>query len=843
VTRSGVGEPVALADNASTVRSVHLLPARHSDVCGHRVGGRPLLPFSALAGLLLHTVAPNGLTGFAVRRPVSVADAVELQIGARADGALSLHLRTDDDWAGCVTADRAEKTVVPPMFPGLERLRAGEPVAGEKFYTRATAAGVDYEAPLRVLREIWLGETEAVADIAVDRPFGDSLGADWTGLEAAVQLAAALLDPAPGAAYLPASMAALRQIGVGQAHSVYVRRDNDSTSSEVDFRATVLDSAGSVLTEIVGLRFVSLDDRATDNPRDWLHALDWQPDSARPARTLPSGAWVVLADRGGVAERVRALLPDVDVRVVSSALDLGMDRIAGVVDLTALDTSADVVDAVHQSCRRAADLADLLERQRDPAELWLVTAGAQATGSDHEIRPTGAAVWGFGRALSQERTGLRTVLLDLDPAAAPARLAEQLADAVSVAPPGESAIRNGQRLVPQLKPFTVAAKTSRPVLRADAAYLVTGGFGGIGLAVADWLGQCGARRILLAGRTALPPRSAWHGLDPDSRDGLRTKAILRLEAAGVTVEPVVLDVGDRAAVAEFVGTYQREHRPPVRGVFHLAAVLADELTTGLTDAGLATVLGPKVGGAVHLDEFFPDVDQFVLFSSAAALIPLPGQASYAAANAFLGALAARRGGLAVHWSVWDGLGFADSQGGRSVADFLRAAGQAPLPADGALTALGLLLAGGVTEAAVLRGDGSDVDSVDGPTDSEILRQFRETSAPAHHELFEGWLAEVIGRITRMAPDSIDPTRPFPELGMDSMMAVELRNALERDLGFRLSATVAFSYPSIGALAGFLATEVAGREAPVSLDELTDDLDDELAAVLLAAAGLDDPDFS
>ncbi len=201
--------------------------------------------------------------------------------------------------------------------------------------------------------------------------------------------------------------------------------------------------------------------------------------------------------------------------------------------------------------------------------------------------------------------------------------------------------------------------------RPDAAYLITGGMGALGLLMADWLADRGARRLVLAGRTPLPPRRDW---DSDANDAdVRHKiaAIRALEMRGVTVDAVALDVGSGGAVKALLAGRDDNGEPPIRGVIHAAGVTEGQLLTEIEDSRLRRTMWPKISGAQALHEAFPpsSLDFLFLTSAAGAVFGIPGQGAYAAANAYLDGLARARHRHGCHtvsldWVAWRGLGFA-----------------------------------------------------------------------------------------------------------------------------------------------------------------------------------------
>ncbi|MDY0055083.1 MAG: SDR family NAD(P)-dependent oxidoreductase [Methyloversatilis sp.] len=353
-------------------------------------------------------------------------------------------------------------------------------------------------------------------------------------------------------------------------------------------------------------------------------------------------------------------------------------------------------------------------------------------------------------------------------------------------------------------------------VRADASYLVTGGCGGLGLRTAQWLVAQGARHLVLLGRSA-PSAEAAQALE-----GLR--------AEGCELRVRQIDVSDGAALqALFAG--ELATLPPLRGIFHAAGVLADALLADLDAARLHAVLAPKALGAWHLHRLSRDLplDHFALYSSAAALFGSPGQAAHVAANSYLDALAHRRRALglaaqAINWGPWSDIGSAASV--RTQAS-MQARGIASLTPEQGMRAFAALSARRqLAQAGVVALRWADFanDAVRG---DDFFAAFRtrmeraEEAAPAGAEraawdriaalspalrraelvrLLQDEVAAVLGLPSGQRPD---PATGFFDMGMDSLMAVELRNRLSRRCGVALSPAGIFEFPTIQALAGHL----------------------------------------
>jgi len=188
---------------------------------------------------------------------------------------------------------------------------------------------------------------------------------------------------------------------------------------------------------------------------------------------------------------------------------------------------------------------------------------------------------------------------------------------------------------------TADAAAGKSLWRSDGSYLITGGLGDLGLLVARWMVEQGARRLILLARAPLPPRCDWHEVKSGSRLAEQIGAIRELEAMGASVHHTSVDVADEAQLRSFLETYRREAWPPIRGVIHAAGVVENRTILEMDADALKAVLRPKVAGGWLLHRLLAEdpLEFFVLFSSATSLLGSPRLAHYAAANAFLDALA------------------------------------------------------------------------------------------------------------------------------------------------------------------------------------------------------------
>jgi acyl transferase domain-containing protein/NADPH:quinone reductase-like Zn-dependent oxidoreductase/short-subunit dehydrogenase/acyl carrier protein len=335
----------------------------------------------------------------------------------------------------------------------------------------------------------------------------------------------------------------------------------------------------------------------------------------------------------------------------------------------------------------------------------------------------------------------------------------------------------------------------RAFLRQGACYLVVGGLDGFGLRTAEWLAENGAGEVVLASRRGRPTPAAARVLD-------------RLSAStGCSVRCEALDVTDALAVSRLVGSLASSDRP-LRGVFHAAAVLEDEPLNAITADALSRVLGAKALGAHHLHLATREIrlDHFVLFGSVSALVGNPGQGSYAAANAFLDGLAAlrRSEGLpatCISWGAIDDVGMVARDGATRA--HLQSIGFTAMKPDRALAALQLALEEQRTEHAIVAADWSKwqrhapstpwqrlsaiTEEDESGTRSDALAA-RLAALPEADRLAEvrTLLVEAIAPTFKLSPAEFDADKPLRDLGLDSLVAVELQAQVEAKLGVELS---------------------------------------------------------
>ena len=364
-------------------------------------------------------------------------------------------------------------------------------------------------------------------------------------------------------------------------------------------------------------------------------------------------------------------------------------------------------------------------------------------------------------------------------------------------------------------------------LKQDRTYLITGGFGGIGCAVAEWLADRGARHLVLNGRRA-PDESAQ-------------ETIHALEGRGVNVAVKIADMTDLSKIDDLLQDIA-ESMPPLAGIVHSVGVLSDGSIPNQTWERFEEVLWPKILGAWHLHQASKDtnLDLFMLFSSATGVLGNAGQANHAAANAFLDQLAAHRrsiglAGQSIAWGAWANIGEA-AEARERIAGQLESTGTGWIAPDLGIKTLDHIVSHDLLSPAAMSVDWSvfeqhrstksaffeellatsngDEDSED-DSSSLQLNELRASGVEERLKVLVPYLQEQLQSVLRLA-SAPSPSVGFFDLGMDSLMAVELRNRLIRvfEGELTISRTAVFDFPTVDALASHLADELGQEEGPV-----------------------------
>ncbi|MEV0375119.1 type I polyketide synthase, partial [Streptomyces sp. NPDC050636] len=640
------------------------------------------------------------------------------------------------------------------------------------------------------------------------------------------------------------------------------REDLEELTAVLAIDGSEADSLGSLLPTLSSWRKQRRTQAAADR---WSYRTHWTPRST-PGGPAATGHWLVVLPGTATDDPWTTRLLDalhdqglhVDIHVLRDNAEPAEPAellahpdtpVDGVLSLLALDERPHPhLPSVPRGVAATTALLHSLETSGIRAPLWCVTRGAVAVDRrDPLTSPVQAQLWGLGRVVALESPqswgGLVDLPETLDARAVPALLRTLASeeDQVAIRPAGVFARR--------LERITPGGDTGAQ-WRARGTVLVTGGTGALGTHIAHWLADAGAEHLVLTGRRGLEAPGA-----PELAAALTERGL------GVTV--AACDAADRDALAAVLADIPAHL--PLTGVVHAAGVLDDGVLDALTPERFETVLRPKATAAQNLHELTRDLDldHFVLFSSIVGVLGNAGQANYAAANAYLDALAEQRHrqGLpatSVAWGPWAGHGMATDS---DAADRMSRDGLLPMAAAPALAALRQALAQGMTNVTVadvdwtayapaltavrpspLIGDLPEARRALGPAlgpaggprqERSPLRDRIGALPPAEQErAFLGMVKEEAAKVLgHPSPDTVDDQRAFRELGFDSLMAVELRNRLSAAAGLRLPATLLFDHPTSVAVAAYLRSEVLGAAGPATVVRASATALDEPVAIV------------
>ena len=638
----------------------------------------------------------------------------------------------------------------------------------------------------------------------------------------------------------------------------------ESNAGQVVGDIQLFEESGKIIAEFIGFAGRKADrehllGRDQTAAHDEFYSVVWQPMALPRADAEETGSWLIFADQEGLGSALARQLQEhgksaILVRTArsyekedSSSYSLNPvhaedfqrlfeelkdRRPSHIVHLWGLDASAaDLPRAQELSCASVLHLVQSLATKRwqsFPA-LYLLSRRGQAVDST-DLRVEQGPIAGLGRVIGLEFPELHCVCLDLDsPGENDAQI---LFDELQSPGGGERQVawRRDDRYVARFQRHRLLpGKTPLP-MHEQSSYLITGGTGALGLSLAGWLVEQGARHIVLLSRRGVSSTAAQ-------------EAVCELEEAGARLTLVQADVADRAALHGALDEALAA-MPPLRGIIHAAGALDDGMLIGQTWAQFKKVMAAKVDGAWNLHHYTThlELDFFVLFSSVAALFGNQGQGNYASANAFLDALAHYRRhrdlpATTINWGPWkQAAGMVDSH----AAEWLTRQGFKPLETVAGLEALArILVSENATQVAVVQCDWHVyLDQAMSPQpffeyltagqkaqEPDLLLSLEQAPPREQRALLLDFVVETARQIIGMhASDPLEVDKPLMEMGMDSLMSVEMRNRLGKGLGASLPVSLLFNYPSVNEVLGYIEREFIKADATTAPEETREEVD-------------------
>ncbi|MEU4240019.1 type I polyketide synthase, partial [Actinoplanes sp. NPDC026619] len=850
---------IDLPDDRGSVFTGRLALSVTSWLADHAVAGSVLLPGTAFVEMALHAGSLGGcpvLDELNLQAPLVIRaqGAVRLQatLGPDEQGlrSITIHSRPDDDPDAPWTLHAAGSLTARPGAAGKEFAAwpppGATPLDVDGIYRGLAEAGLEYGPAFQGLRTAWKRGDEVFAEVdlpAEQQSQAQAFGLHPALLDAALHAAAELgaTDEERRTARLPFAWTGVR-LHAGGATELRVRLAPAGAGA---VSLDIADGSGAAVATVEALAVrpitaATLAALGKDGP-DALFTVQWTelPASA----VVPTGNWAVVGP-----PEMRAILPTVpgypDLTALAAAATAPEVIVLPGLAPAGEPTAADLPARIHRTLSGLLATVQQWLADADHAASRLVLLTRRAVlvpGDDGDADLLHAAVWGFGRSVQSENPG-RLVLADVDDDDVSLRMLP----AVLADDEPQVVIRNGVRFAARLARPAGAEPASPAEFDPNGTVLVTGGTGQLGALFARHLVHAyGVRQLLLTSR---------RGAGAPGAAALRRE----LTELGAEVTVAACDVSDRAALAALLTDVPEAH--PLTAVVHTAGVLDDGVAGSLTPERLATVLRPKVDAAWHLHELtrHADLSSFVLFSSFAGTLGNAGQASYAAANSFLDALAAHRrvGGLpaiSLAWGLWaQDEGMAARLGDERVGRINRSGVTALTPEQG----LALFDQALVQDLAVAVPAALDLAALRGRATSGLLpplfrglvrvpsRRRAEPAGGALRDRLAGQSPEdqektvralVLDTVTTVlghAPGQrVDADQAFKEMGFDSLTAVELRNRLATATQLRLAPTMVFDYPTPARLAEHLRAVLAPPPADPA-EPLLADLD-RLRAALAA----------
>ncbi|MBV8695385.1 MAG: LLM class flavin-dependent oxidoreductase [Ktedonobacteraceae bacterium] len=788
--------------------------------------------------------------------------------------------------------------------------RCVQEVAVTAFYKELDEHGIQLAASFQGIERLWRHDREALGLIKLPETLereADLYQVHPAFLDTCFQVLIAALPTTTGleredAFYLPVGLRSFqmhKRLGRQAWSYAHLTSLADKTEDMLEGDVRILDDDGQVIVEALGLRLQRTDVSArrteAEGLGDWLYELCWEQQQTPPPVLKQSGRWLIFMDNSGVGQRIAELLtergaacvvvfpaatyhmspqgscyhvnparPDDMQRLIKSII--APERpLSAVLHLWSLDATPEAEMDVASlekdqmlSVGSALNVVQALIAATDaePTKLWFVTRGAQAVGSNGaSLAVAQAPLWGLGRTCAIEHPELWGGLIDVDPQGTAQQAAEQLLQVLDAqSKEDQIAFRQGQSYVARL--LRSRDWTPRDLkLQSEASYLITGGLWGLGFEVARWMVTKGARHLVLLGRTKLPPRADWQQVAADTRLARQIASINELEGLGARVYYASVDISDEAHMRALLEHFRQQGHPPIRGVIHAASVWQDQQGQSLVRSlahlsieALQEVSRPKVMGSWLLHTLLQDapLDFFVSFSSGASLFGSAGQGNYAAAGAFLDALAhyqraMGRCGLSINWGAVSEIGFGATAEGLKVHQYWEAHGIQRITPKQVLAALEQFIPENVAQIGVMKLDwqllqqfypqlaqlpwatylvqdsgatakAAEAGSQEGHT---FVQTLLAASQEERQQRLEAYLSERVAKVLRLPVSKIDVLQPLTALGLDSLMAIELKNQLEFELTIRISIVMFLQGPSIAQFANQLLDQLVTATPAVS----------------------------
>ncbi len=784
---------------------------------------------------------------------------------------------------------RNKDETAPPVDLTVVKARYQEEISVPDYYQQLQRRGIDYGDSFRAIEQLWRDSESALGQIQL--PEALILKSDYklhpVLLDASLQVVGALFleDSRLNTTYA--------QIGIEKLtifrhpenrlwSQARLRPVNGSHPQILNADLQLFTDDGQLVAIVEGLQLQPVNPQTlVPTPEsswsNWLYEVEWRPqqsvilappDHPQPQQHSPRN-WLIFADTQGIGKQLAALLSaknevctlvfprnqyqqlskhefTIDLknpvdfqRLLQDVVNSNKSQLYKIVHLWSLDVveeplrAKDLETAASMGCASTLHLVQSLVNMglSAPPSLCLVTRGAQAVGkTSTSLAVEQSPLWGLAKVIHMEHPEFKCMLMDLNPSPHEHQVQDLFAQIWSADSPGQAlmAWRHNQLYLAQL----VRSRKHPPQplnLQENSTYLIVGGLGGIGLHIAQWMVECGARHLVLMGRS---------GANAHARETLK-----ELEQLGAQIVVACADISQIEQVAKVLAEIKIS-MPPLRGIIHSAGIYDDRLLRDHEWELFVKVFAPKVTGSWNLHMLTKDIplDFFVLFSSVASMTGGSGLGNYAAANTFLDTLAHYRQmqglpALSINWGPWAQVGMAATIGSGREAQWL-IQGLEPMQPQQALEALEYLLPQNTAQVGVIpinwskyleffpninsaflesiidtalpiTSNQTDANQPGIKSKSNILQQLQEAEASKHLDLLVTYLQQYVSKVLGFkSSTNLEIQQSLLELGLDSLMAVQLKNWISTDLAVNLPIEKFINDSSILQLAKLLQSELA-----------------------------------
>ncbi|MCJ1479648.1 hypothetical protein MMC13_008334 [Lambiella insularis] len=812
----------------------------------HPLHGTEIVPAAALINTFIQATGARVLSNVSLRVPVAINAPRDVQVVVQRDQVkiasrlIKGDSRISDD-TSWVTHTTSKWTAEEPFRDGEEpgfdiaaiRARIDVKLANNFSINYLEKVGVSAMGFPWAITEHYgnLKEMIAKVDIAPDLSEGSEMPWDthsWAPiLDAATSVGSTLFFDEPRLR-MPAHIDRVEIHNESPPPKIGFLYVKESSLPGLAVDVCVLNNDGLLLAKLVAMRFSEIEGTpgANGSTESLVHQMAWPP-AAWTEKPLQVCCAIIIGDDAQTINSRTANLS----RKVTSVVKLTKASELAQIDSTILKSKGtvvvyapgqvqlldDVPEAAELFISELLHIVKFVARSSLPVRVFALTDEVFAGKTSTALAQ--APLHGLCRIIASEHPDLWGALIDSEESSFPMQVIKYVQ--------GQDVVRisDGVPRVARLRPIhrkqlheSANHKTLLP--RPEGTYIITGGIGALGLEVADFLVEKGARRLVLLSRRELPPRHNWD-IVSDPFIGV-VKKIKHLENLGATVHVVSVDIGANDGAETLSKSLAVLSLPPVLGIVHAAGVLEDQLVLETTAESFSRVLSPKLSGALALHNLFPprSLDFFILFSSCGQLFGFPGQSSYASGNAFLDNLATHRrnmgdNAVAIQWTSWRGMGMAAST------DFINAEleskGITDITRDEAFRAWEHLAKYDIDHGVVLRSlafDEGEILPVSiindiavrriGSTAVSNMAVSPDASIPSSGPELKAYLdvkiRECVASVLQLpSSDEVDSRAALSDLGIDSVMTVTLRKQLQSTLKVKVPPTLTWSHPTVGHL--------------------------------------------